>query len=230
MSEVRPVERNLIPHRVSTRNTSGPFFAGRAVVLPRDFVGSWALQWRHNGRDSVSNHQSHDCLLNCLFRRRSKKTSKLRVTGLCAGNSPETGEFPTQMASNAEYVSFWWRHHGKIRALDLFQSLWYWTGIAAAALPSRLFPCLYAPFVRLYRQVRLDFSLGRILPNGLWLASGAHASVCIVDQTGVQCYSAQLPVRFRGDTINIRTWSRGFRDSPGFGGGISCRAADRGPR
>ena len=43
------------------------------------------LQWRHNGRDSVSNHQPHDCLLNRLFRRRSKKTSKLRVTGLCAG-------------------------------------------------------------------------------------------------------------------------------------------------
>ena len=46
------------------------------------------LQWRHNGHDSVSNHQPHDCLLNNLFRRRSKKTSKLRVAGLCAGNSP----------------------------------------------------------------------------------------------------------------------------------------------
>ena len=44
-----------------------------------------ALQWRQNGRDSVSNHQPHDCLLNRLFRRRSKKTSKLRVTGLCCG-------------------------------------------------------------------------------------------------------------------------------------------------
>ena len=43
------------------------------------------LRWRHNDRDSVSNHQPHDCLLNRLFRRRSKKTSKLRVTGLCAG-------------------------------------------------------------------------------------------------------------------------------------------------
>ena len=41
------------------------------------------LQWRHNGRDSVSNNQSHDCLLNRFFRRRSKKTSKLRLTGLC---------------------------------------------------------------------------------------------------------------------------------------------------
>ena len=53
-----------------------------------------ALQWRHNGRDSVSNHQPHDYLLNRLFRRRTKKTSKLRVTGLCAGNSPGSGEFP----------------------------------------------------------------------------------------------------------------------------------------
>ena len=46
-------------------------------------------------------------ILNRLFRRRSKKTSKLRVTGLCAGNSPGTGEFPAQMASNAENVSIW---------------------------------------------------------------------------------------------------------------------------
>ena len=70
-----------------------------------------SLQWRHNGRDSVSNHQPHDCLLNRLFGRRSKKTRKLRVTGLCAGNSPGTGKFPTQMASNAKNVSIWWRHH-----------------------------------------------------------------------------------------------------------------------
>ena len=53
----------------------------------------------------VSNHQPHHCLLNRLFRRRSKKTSKLRVTGLCVGNSPQTGEFPAQMASDAENVS-----------------------------------------------------------------------------------------------------------------------------
>ena len=29
---------------------------------------------------------------------------------LC-GNSPVTGEFPAQMASNDENVSIWWRHH-----------------------------------------------------------------------------------------------------------------------
>ena len=47
-----------------------------------------SLRWHHNGRDSVSNHQPYDCLLNRLFRRRWKKTSKFRVTGLCAGKSP----------------------------------------------------------------------------------------------------------------------------------------------
>ena len=63
------------------------------------------LQWCYNGRDGVSNHQPSDCLLNRLFGRRSKKTSKLRVTGLYVGNSPATGEFPAQRASNAENVS-----------------------------------------------------------------------------------------------------------------------------
>ena len=52
------------------------------------------LLWRHNEHDCVSKHQPHDCLLGRSFRPRSKKTSKLRVTGLCAGNSPATGEFP----------------------------------------------------------------------------------------------------------------------------------------
>ena len=66
-----------------------------------------SLRWRHNDHDGVSNHQPH-C---CLFRRRSMKLSKLCVTGLCAGNSPVTGGFPAQRASNAENVSIWWRHH-----------------------------------------------------------------------------------------------------------------------
>ena len=69
------------------------------------------LRWRHNDHAGVSNHQPPGCLLNRLFRRKSKKTSKLRVTGLCAGNSPGTGEFSAQMASYAENVSIWWRHH-----------------------------------------------------------------------------------------------------------------------
>ena len=62
------------------------------------------LQWRHDMRDGVSNHQPHDCLLMRFFRRRSKKTSKFRVTDLCAGihhrwavNSPHKGPVTPKM-------------------------------------------------------------------------------------------------------------------------------------
>ena len=40
-----------------------------------------------------------------------QKKIKAPVTGLCAGNSLVAGEFPAQMASNAENASIWWRHH-----------------------------------------------------------------------------------------------------------------------
>ena len=65
------------------------------------------LQRRHNERDGVSNHQRPDC----LFRRGSKKTSNLRVAGICEWNSPVTREFPAQRASDAENVSIRWRDH-----------------------------------------------------------------------------------------------------------------------
>ena len=70
-----------------------------------------AITVRHNERDGVSNHRRLDCLFNHLFRRRSKKISKPRVPGLCEGNPPVTGGFPSQRASNAENVFIWWRHH-----------------------------------------------------------------------------------------------------------------------
>ena len=64
-----------------------------------------SLRWRHNESDGFSNHQPYACLRIRLFRRRSKKTSKLRVTSICEGNSAVTGEFLTQRASNGENVS-----------------------------------------------------------------------------------------------------------------------------
>ena len=82
------------------------------------------LQWRHNERDGVSNHQPRDYLLNRLFGRISKKTSKLHVTGLCAGNSPGTGEFPAPRASNAENVSIWWRYHAYLPTPQLVVLRW----------------------------------------------------------------------------------------------------------
>ena len=68
------------------------------------------LQWRHNVMGSQITGVSI-VYSTVFFRRRSKKTLKLRVTGLCAGNSPVTGEFPAQRASNTENVSIWLRHH-----------------------------------------------------------------------------------------------------------------------
>ena len=65
------------------------------------FLGE-ASRWRHDERDGVSNHRRLNWLLKRLFRRRSKKTAKLRVTGLCKGNSPVTGDFSAQRAGNAE--------------------------------------------------------------------------------------------------------------------------------
>ena len=65
-----------------------------------------ASQWCHNERNSVSNHWHLHCLLNCWFRWRSKKTSKFSFTGLCAVNSPVTGEFPAQRANNMEMLPF----------------------------------------------------------------------------------------------------------------------------
>ena len=86
-----------------------------SALMGHCLLTHWSpLQWRHNERDGVLDHQPHDCLLKRLIRRRSKKTSKPRVTGPCAGNSPGTGEFPAKRASNVENVSIWWRHHVNI--------------------------------------------------------------------------------------------------------------------
>ena len=101
-------------------------WSGTTINLQSEGLGGetiiWlSLQWRHNGPDSVSNHQPHYCLLNRLFGPRSKKTSKLRVTGLCAWNSPGTSELPAQMTSYPENVSIWWRHHGAVQRVKVVE-------------------------------------------------------------------------------------------------------------
>ena len=112
---MKPLRVNIVQSILFISDTVTHFtshwilFLALAILL--SFYGPIPLQWRYNGRDGVPNHQPRDCLLNRLFRRRSKKTSKLRVTDLCVGNSPGTGEFRAQMASNAENVSISWRHH-----------------------------------------------------------------------------------------------------------------------
>ena len=89
-----------------------------------------SLQWRHNERNDISNHQHVECLLNRFFRCRSENTSKLHVTGLCEENSSVAGEFPAQRASDTENALSWWRHniyklHGDLcRSMAL--STWAW--------------------------------------------------------------------------------------------------------
>ena len=57
-------------------------------------VAHYALQWRHNEDDGVSNDRRLHCFLNRLFRCRSNKTSKLRDTGLYVENQMVTDGFP----------------------------------------------------------------------------------------------------------------------------------------
>ena len=102
-----------------------PAAVNKAQIVQGAPKGPRALQWRHNGYNGISNHQRLDCLLNRLFRRRSKKTSKL-----CEENSPVTGEFPVQRASNTNNVSIWWRHHGMCHTL-----LHWWVAAGTTSEP-----------------------------------------------------------------------------------------------
>ena len=70
------------------------FWMEHCGIYNRCILGIVKLQWLHNEHDGVSDQQPHDCLRNRLFGRRSKKISKLRVTGLCVGNSPVTRNSP----------------------------------------------------------------------------------------------------------------------------------------
>ena len=113
ISDIANCISSIILHVRFALKSNACFFVS-AKPVPANQNVKYALRWRHNGHDSVSNHQPHDCLFNRLFRRRPKKTLKLRVIGLCAGNSQGTGEFPAQMASNAENVSICWRPHASV--------------------------------------------------------------------------------------------------------------------
>ena len=144
-----------------------PWCQGNGPVT-RDLRNS--LQWRHNEYEDVLSRHRLDCLLNRLSRRRSKKTSKLRVTGLCEGNSPVTGEFPAQRASNADNVSIWWRHNDsnstatdKFNNIILFQSFEANDNLVAVSGHTKIWLlcccCIFAMlFVRMYRESTANLS------------------------------------------------------------------------
>ena len=80
------------------------FFTYICIPIPstQRYIAPAVSKLHYSGHDGVSNHQPNHGLLNRLFRRRSKKTSMLRVTGLSAGKSPVTDYLPAQMPSNAK--------------------------------------------------------------------------------------------------------------------------------
>ena len=100
-----------------------PIIVNTSGVETRIFQYSWATVCIAHYVDVIMGVMvSHTPASQPLFRCISKKISKLCITGLCAGNSPVTGEFPTQMASNVENVAIWWCHHAShkfsIRGVD----------------------------------------------------------------------------------------------------------------
>ena len=91
---------------------------------------SWVLS--HNERDGISNHQPHHCLLMRLFRRRSKKTPKLRVTGLCGGihrwpvNSPHKGPVTRKMFPFDDVIMDHFKTHSPFcRFFMVLVELWF---------------------------------------------------------------------------------------------------------
>ena len=83
-----------------------------SFVKPRLLQTSYALQWHHNERYVVSNHQPHDCLLNRLFRRRWKNTNAPRHWPLWEGilrwpvNSFHKGPITRKMFPFADVIVF----------------------------------------------------------------------------------------------------------------------------
>ena len=169
------------PYRWRTQGHRNSYLQSVSMV-GKTFV---TLRWRHNGRDSVSNHQPHNCLLNRLFGCRSKKISKLRVTGHTA----------SQMASNAENVSIWWRHHEDVVTWKRVPHCWPIPGTQYNALTNG--PCwgaLVFPLLSIINSNKLLTKQSSCLSERdatmvcipLWrLISTGNSKVFIGDQSGL---------------------------------------------
>ena len=115
-----------------------------------------------------------------------RKTSKFRVTGLCAGKSPVTGKFPTKKASNAENVSIWWRHHVvNIYGSTLAQAMAWCRAIPSLTAPSHylnqcwliakcvLWHSSEKRFTRCAHEMSRNMCSGTILSKSILQLSGA---------------------------------------------------------
>ena len=111
--------------RIHTTQKTSPYIFFSSVTQITQISTLISLQWWHANYDRVSNHQPHGCLFNRLFSRTSKKTSKLRVTRLCVGNTPATGQFPAQRAINRPLTQIMSTFGDVIMSLDIFPLINY---------------------------------------------------------------------------------------------------------
>ena len=142
-------------------------------IEPRSNIYLISLQGRYNGRDGVSNHRRLDCLPSRLPRRRSKKTSKLRIASICEGNPPVTGQFPSQRAMNEENIAIWRRHHD--------QDIW----MIGPTQPI-IWMCLYEldrvlPLRLLYSIILRPRQNGDRFADNIFKCNSLKQNLCILD-------------------------------------------------
>ena len=120
--------------------------------------------------------QSHQITVTSLWatfvKGRSKKTTKIRVTGFCEGNSPVTGEFPAQRSTNAENVSIWWRHHEVLHISRLGSShSWVMVGTGKVAFKHCGIVTLYCGLVasRANKELGQQWLIACCLSAPCWL-------------------------------------------------------------
>ena len=143
------------------------------------------LQWRHNGRDCVSNNQPHDCLLNRLFRRRSKKTLKLRVTGL-------TGD---------RWIP---RTNGQWRGKYFHLMTSSWVAMILEAIVRSLFLCVTEE--ELFKAVVYRFFLRR--SGTVFIV--VYVIIFITGSFKCPIISLKCAWRWKGESFPNKTWKRMF--------------------
>ena len=120
-----------------------------------------------------------------------KELPKHCVTGLCAGNSPLTGEFPAHMASNEENVSIWWRHH------DTWQSLCLRLLVRWVRFPSQ---CFHKSFWMLFILCQISFKT----TNEISLQRNRRPKI-VWGKLTLKSRVIMMPTLVTGDTVVVIT-------------------------
>ena len=167
------------------------------------------LRWHHNECDDVSSNRRLDCLLNHLFRCRSMKIIKHHVSGLCQGNPPVTGEFPSQRASNAKNYSIWWRHH----EINCIQCMCIFRGFSRLVVASHrclsdVEPRVFAIWIRAtdisewmscpkWRRIYMSYMIYCIADLEIYITYGVSTGKCHVEPQSLT-YRYDPPSCFSG--------------------------------